>query len=108
MTVLTFKYPKALKAHKCRVCGCDIPKGSVHHYQTGVYDGSFQSWRAHSDCAEMHWHHNRGRMEDDQADDYLRCGYRGRWPHAINRLELRQELSQRTRSPLTAAKKVTD
>jgi hypothetical protein len=36
-------------------------------------------------------------MEDDQADDYLGCGYRGRWPHAINRLELRQELSQRAR-----------
>ena len=54
---------------------------------------------------KWHWHHNRHRMGDDQADDYLGCGYRGRWPHAINRLELRQELLQRTHSPLTAAKK---
>ena len=95
MTLLTFKYPKAAKAHKCDVCGCAIPKGVVHHFQTSAFDGSIQSWRVHSDCAEMHWHHNRYRAGDDQADDYLHNGYRGHWPHAINRIELRVEMAER-------------
>lgn len=94
MALLTFKYPKARKSHTCQVCGCVIPKGTVHHYQTGAYDGSMQSWRVHSDCAEMHWHHNRDRAADDQTDDYLGYGYRGFWSHAICRIELRNELAE--------------
>lgn len=86
--LLTFKYPKAAKAHICQVCGCVIAKGKVHHFQSGVYDGSWQSWRAHSDCAEMHWHHNEGRGSDDQCDDYYLDEYRGFWPHAVCRMEL--------------------
>lgn len=96
MTLLTFKYPKARKTHKCMVCGCDIPKGTIHHFQTAAYDGSVNVWRAHSDCAEMHWHHNRHRMDDDQTDDYLGYGYRGFWPHAVCRLELRVALHPMT------------
>lgn len=95
MALLTFKYPKAAKTHECQVCGCPIPKGAVHHYQTGAYDGSIQSWRVHSDCAEMHWHHNEGRMEDDQCDDYYLDEYRGFWPHAVCRIELRIEMRRR-------------
>lgn len=98
MTVLTFKYPKARKTHRCDVCCCDIPKGTVHHYQTIAYDGSVGSWRVHSDCAEMHWHHNKGRDPTDQVDDYLRNGYRGYWPHPINRIELRIEISRMRRA----------
>ena len=95
MTTLTFHYPKAAKNHACQVCGCVIPRGTVHHYQTSAYDGTVQAWRVHSDCAEMHWHHNRGRCEDDQADDYIGYDYRGFWPHAYTRLELRSELARR-------------
>jgi len=95
MTHLTFHYPKARKTHTCQVCGCAIPRGTVHHYQTSAYDGTVQAWRVHSDCAEMHWHHNRGRYEDDQTDDYLGYNYRGLWPHAYTRLELRSELARR-------------
>jgi len=95
MTLMTFKYPKARKSHRCAVCGCVISAGTIHHYQTGIYDGSYQSWRAHSDCAEMHWHHNRDRADDDQSDDYLGYNYRGFWPHPISRIELRIELADR-------------
>ena len=93
MGLLTFKYPKARKTHMCQVCGCAIGTGEVHHYQTSSHDGTVDAWRVHSDCAEMHWHHNVGRMGDDQSDDYLRNGYRGYWPHAICRIELRCEIS---------------
>lgn len=95
MALLTFKYPKARKNHICDVCGCTIPKDTLHHYQTSAYDGSVSSWRVHSDCAEMHWHHNEGRYGDDQSDDYLGYGYRGFWPHAVNRLEYRVEMNNR-------------
>jgi hypothetical protein len=98
---LTFHYPKARKIHSCAVCGCAIPKGVVHHYQTYAYDGTVDSWRAHSDCAEMHWHHNKGRESDDQAGDYLRNGYRGFWPHAICRIELRNEIRRIKREART-------
>lgn len=93
--LMTFKYPKARKVHQCAVCGCDITKGVIHHYQTSIFDGHYGSWRAHTDCAEMHWHHNEDRAADDQTDDYLGYGYRGRWPHAITRIELRKQLAER-------------
>ena len=93
--LMTFKYPAARKTHRCDVCGCDIPKGTIHHYQTSIFDGAYSSWRTHSDCAEMHWHHNKDRSPDDQCDDYLGYGYRGHWPHAITRIELRSELAER-------------
>ena len=96
MPVLTFQYLKAIKAHRCHVCWQDITRGTVYHYQTGVYDGSWQLWRAHSDCAEMHWHHNEGRQEDDQADDYYLNEYRGHWPHAVCRIELAQFKAKRS------------
>lgn len=94
MYPLTFKYPIARKQHKCQVCGCAIPKGTIHHYQSSVYDGSWQDWRVHSDCAEMHWHHNEGRECDDQADDYYLDEYRGFWPHAVCRIELLSHKAQ--------------
>lgn len=93
--LLTFHYPVARKSHTCAVCGCSIPKGVKHHYQSGVYDGGIQSWRVHSDCAEMHWHHNDGRECDDQCDDYYLDEYRGIWPHAVCRIEYRQEIAER-------------
>ncbi len=93
--LMTFKYPKAAKDHVCDVCGCTIPRGSVHHYQTAIADGSYGSWRVHSDCAEMHWHHNEGRGWDDQTDDYTGYPeYHGLFPHAINRVLLRNELAE--------------
>jgi len=94
MPVLTFEYPKARKAHQCQVCGCEIELGTTYHRQAGVYDGSWQSWWAHSDCAEMHWHHNDGRMEDDQCDDYYLSEYRGFWPHAVCRIERWNDLAK--------------
>ena len=93
--LLTFHYPVARKAHVCDVCGCTIPKGQKHHYQTVAYDGTVSAWRTHSDCAEMHWHHNDGRAGDDQCDDYYLNEYRGFWPHAVNRIEFRVEMAER-------------
>ena len=92
--LLTFEYPRANKSHVCEVCGMPILKGQKHHYQTGVYDGSWSSWRVHFDCAEMHWHHNDGREPDDQCDDYYLDEYRGFWPHAVCRIELRSHRSE--------------
>lgn len=94
MTLLTFAYPRAAKDHRCAVCGTTIPKGVVHHYQTSAYDGTVGSWRAHSDCAEMHWHHNDGRAADDQVDGYYLDEYRGRWPHAVCRIEFRLQVHE--------------
>lgn len=108
MHPLTFKYPKARKKHTCQVCGAPILKGQTHHYQSGVYDGSWQNWRVHSDCAEMNWHHNDGRSGDDQVDDYCLDEYRDFWPHAVCRIELgthkSKERWERERSALTRRK----
>lgn len=95
LTILTYKYPRARKNHICQVCGCAIPKGTEHHFQTSAFDGSVYSWRVHSDCAEMHWHHNDGREYDDQCDDYYLDEYRGFWPHSVNRIEYRIEMAER-------------
>lgn len=43
----------------------------------------------------MHAHHNEGRAEDDQADDYYLDEYRGFWPHAVCRIEYRRLMAAR-------------
>ena len=94
---MTFGYSKqvkARKAHRCDVCGTTIPRGMVYLKSTGVYDGAWWETLAHEDCAEMHIHHNDGRSEDDQCDDYYLDEYRGHWPHAVCRIELRQQLRE--------------
>ena len=94
--------PVARKPHKCCECGLDIPKGVKHHLQKGVYDGSFYTWRAHADCAELYWRLNRDRgVGGDWGEaigtsefclteiEYLR----GHYPHAVCRQHLARELS---------------
>ena len=80
------------KTHICDVCGTTIPSRSRYLKSSGVFDGMWWDAKAHEDCAEMHVHHNDGRSEDDQCDDYYLDEYRGYWPHAVCRIELRKQL----------------
>lgn len=94
--------PVARKDHICQECGCTIPKGTKHHLQKGVVDGSWYSWRVHSDCAELYWKLNKD-LGASWYDDYYPLSefciseteyLRGRFPHAVTRLELRRELRE--------------
>lgn len=80
------------KSHRCEICGTEIPSRTKYLKSWGVFDGRWWEAKAHHDCADMHAHHNRGRSEDDQCDDYYLDEYRGRWPHAVCRIELRQQI----------------
>ncbi len=91
----------ARKAHVCQECGRAISKGTEHHLQKGVVDGSWYSWRVHSDCAELYWALNRER--GSWWDDYLPLSeyciseidhLRGKFPHAVCRQELTRELQE--------------
>ena len=42
--------PKANKNHRCVYCWHIIPKGEVHKYQTGNYDGAWFRNRFHVEC----------------------------------------------------------
>lgn len=106
--------PVARKDHVCQECGCVIPKGTTHHLQKGVLDGSWYSWRVHSDCAELYWKANRDAGNGWYDDWYPLSEWcvseleylRGHFPHAICRLELRreiQEINWQKRQAATAA-----
>jgi len=100
---------KAHKAHQCFDCYRTIPKGAMHAYFTGAYDGSAYTLRSHLDCrdasieyASAGWDdynyegippladmmHESGEFEDE-------CDrMRGFFPHVIARLELTEQLAE--------------
>lgn len=42
--------PKARKQHRCWLCGFAIPIGEVHYKDACIYEGDFNSTRAHLAC----------------------------------------------------------
>jgi len=94
------------KAHRCDHCGHMIPPGVPHIAESGVWDGEFYTMRAHQDCADL-WaeaFNTYGDYSDGMPHDLMECiepdesrdlvqaaydHYRGRYPHAICRLEYR-------------------
>lgn len=101
ITVLEDRYLVGRKNHTCQECGCVIPKGVKHYVQVNVYDGQISRWRVHSDCASLYWKINTDwKFQWGEAfplseftNEEL-SPYRGRFPHAVTRLELRRELSE--------------
>lgn len=94
--------PVAAKDHVCQECGSVIPKGTMYHLQTGLFDGSWYHWRVHADCAELYWQLNK-EYARSIVDDYMPTSefdlsdmehLRGKFPHAVCRQELRREISE--------------
>lgn len=50
---LEISHPKARKRHRCQWCGEFILVGEEHQKTVGIFEGDFQSWRAHHECIHM-------------------------------------------------------
>lgn len=85
---------KGSEKHRCHVCGATIPAGTTCHKQTGIFEGEPYAWKAHTDCAGLHWKINRdnycfyGEAIDVYEMDFETIKpYRGKFPHAVCRIE---------------------
>jgi hypothetical protein len=112
ITVLRDGTRKARKPHQCYHCYRSIGVGNVHGFQTNVYDGAVYTLRWHPDCdacaadyrkqAGTQFDYDEGfqPMRDDWVDsgEYeFECNYwRGRYPHVVARMELTDQLRNRT------------
>ena len=100
ITTLSEETPVARKPHRCEECGRTIPKGARYLRQSNA-DGS-QAWtfKAHEDCVALGIaYRTKHRLWDEYdwlpmwelADgDHLLDQWRGRYPHAVCRLEFNQ------------------
>lgn len=102
--------PVARKHHNCFHCGRSIVPGEAHRKVTSFDDG-VQSIRTHDSCDEMLHAHMKAAQLSWSIDfpegappliDLLTEGgefeadcdfYRGRFPHAVTRMELTQQMS---------------
>lgn len=100
VTVLEDRYLVGRKDHQCQECGCVIAKGTEHYVQVNVWDGDISRWRVHSDCAALYWRANEKHictwddayeLSDFSIDELEE--FRGFFPHAVCRQELRREIS---------------
>lgn len=94
------------KAHHCDYCGGTIPKGAPSIKSAQIWEGDFYSHRGHVDCVAL-WKrafHDHGDPWEGMGIDLAEAiggdecreikqecldAYRGYFPHAICRLELR-------------------
>ena len=53
VTVLSNTEPVARKQYRCEWCGEWILVGEKHKKFTQIFEGDFQSWRAHPECVYM-------------------------------------------------------
>lgn len=51
--LLSEKYRKARKDHKCNLCGGHIQKGETYRWSKNVYDGTIYEWHEHKNCSEV-------------------------------------------------------
>lgn len=94
-------YPKARKNHTCYECGFVIPKGEVYHNQRNNHsDGHPFTWKVHKQCAQLYFALNKGRLfqsgEGLETHEFALDEMehlRGLFPHAVNRWDLRKQLS---------------
>lgn len=52
-TLLSKTEPAARKQHRCEWCGEPIVPGEKHVKNVMIFEGDFQSWRAHKECIHM-------------------------------------------------------
>lgn len=69
---LSTTYPAARKKHRCEWCGEFILVGEEHYKWAGVFEGDFQSWRAHLECLHMmdYLHKNGNELCEDGFEPY--------------------------------------
>jgi hypothetical protein len=101
--LLSSTNPRARKVHRCEHCSSDIPKGTVYLKQFCVDGGDAWGFKSHKDCHELAcalasqdgWDTYDGvpTLSDYEADTgVFPDHFRGKFPHAICRLELRKQL----------------
>ena len=95
----------ARKAHRCDYCGSRIPVGTVYAKMVGKWEGEFYEGKGHADCRDLwsalydEWAYDEG-MPWDISEVFVESGeihaaqealdtQRGRFPHAVNRIEFR-------------------
>jgi hypothetical protein len=52
-TLLSKTAPVARKTYRCEWCGESILPGEIHEKFVQIFEGDFQSWRAHVECVHM-------------------------------------------------------
>ncbi len=66
--VLTDGDMVARKSHRCIWCGEMIPKGQIHHVQSGIFDGELYRHHMHQECYAggmvALWNADRFALED--------------------------------------------
>ena len=45
-------WPVSKKAYRCEWCGEEIKRGERHYKMAGMWEGDFQKYRMHAECAE--------------------------------------------------------
>ncbi|WP_288927331.1 hypothetical protein [uncultured Maritimibacter sp.] len=99
VTNLSEKTAPARKDHVCVECGRTIPKGECYLRQANTDGSQVWTYKAHVDCAEFSVaYRTSNKLWDDydwmplweliDFEDDLSV-WRGRYPHAVCRLELR-------------------
>ncbi|WP_370303568.1 hypothetical protein [Pseudooceanicola sp.] len=103
ISTLSERTAPARKPHRCEECGRTIEKGQRYLRQSNTDGAQVWTYKAHEDCAALsqayRTHHRLWGdggdwypMLDLAEDDHLIGDWRGRFPHAVCRLELRAEL----------------
>lgn len=54
MSFSSDRHPVARKRHGCAWCHEWIDVGERHYHYTGKWEGEFQDWRMHEECADSH------------------------------------------------------
>ncbi len=62
---LTSEIRKARVEHKCVWCGEQILKGEKYFYNTGLFDGDWQSNHWHEECIEAAREELRGNYDEE-------------------------------------------
>lgn len=53
---------KAVKTHRCEVCGTQIERGEKYYRIKGLWDKEWQNWGAHTVCLDI-FHDGSGEQE---------------------------------------------
>lgn len=98
--ILSTKYPKARKTHKCNYCGLDIEKGEVYQKDAMISgDSGFYQWKSHVKCHELARHLKMFENYDDGVTDSdfqeeISENFRDLFPNDINTKEWRDMMTK--------------
>lgn len=108
-TIISEETLRARKHHQCFHCYRSIALGEEHRRMFLKHDGEAYTLRFHFDCDQLWIAYDRDVGAEDWgegyapiADDWTESGefqnlcdhYRGRFPHAITRLELNEQIGE--------------